>query len=245
MVDELVTFLVGNTYIVNGGVLRKQVVGIPMGTNCGPLLANLYLYAYESAFIDRLSKIEGLPKAQAFHMTFRLIDDLLSVANPSIRNYVYLPAPPEHAPTALVGGMYPPELLLEDTSISDCKVNFVGMAITSSRLGLSLDLYDKRADFPFKVIRFPHLDSLIPVSIPYGGFTGGLYRRYRICNSPDTFVKRCFELASLLTNKGCSRRKLWRLFRRFLELRSPLRWRTKVVTLCRKFTKLLFSHTSG
>ena len=30
--------------------------GIPMGTNCPPLLADLFLYSYENEFLDKLIK---------------------------------------------------------------------------------------------------------------------------------------------------------------------------------------------
>ena len=32
------------------------MVGIPMGTNCTPLLADLFLYSYENEFSDKLIK---------------------------------------------------------------------------------------------------------------------------------------------------------------------------------------------
>ena len=32
------------------------MVGIPMGTNCAPLLADLFLYSYEDEFLDELVK---------------------------------------------------------------------------------------------------------------------------------------------------------------------------------------------
>ena len=34
--------------------LYQQVVGIPMGRNCAPLLADLFLYSYESEFLQNL-----------------------------------------------------------------------------------------------------------------------------------------------------------------------------------------------
>jgi hypothetical protein len=39
-----------------GGTLFQQVVGIPMGTNCAPLLADLLLCSYESEFLQKLVK---------------------------------------------------------------------------------------------------------------------------------------------------------------------------------------------
>ena len=32
----------------------RQEVGMPMGTNCAPLLADLFLFAYESEFLTSL-----------------------------------------------------------------------------------------------------------------------------------------------------------------------------------------------
>ena len=40
-----------------GGTLFQQFVGIPMGTNCAPLLADLFLNSYESEFLQKLVKI--------------------------------------------------------------------------------------------------------------------------------------------------------------------------------------------
>jgi hypothetical protein len=81
-VGFLTEFVVTNTYVMNGSILRKQAVSIPMGANCAPAVANLYLYSYESEYIDRLTRSNEVEKAQAFHLSFRLIDDVLSFDNP-------------------------------------------------------------------------------------------------------------------------------------------------------------------
>ena len=41
-VYEALTFLIDNIYITFGSKLYRQIVGIPMGTNCAPLVANLF-----------------------------------------------------------------------------------------------------------------------------------------------------------------------------------------------------------
>ena len=38
-----------------GTKLYRQVVGIPMGTNCAPLAADLFLFCYERDFLMSLS----------------------------------------------------------------------------------------------------------------------------------------------------------------------------------------------
>jgi hypothetical protein len=47
-------FLVDNIYVVFGDQVFQQSVGIPLGTNCAPLLADLFLYSYEAEFVQKL-----------------------------------------------------------------------------------------------------------------------------------------------------------------------------------------------
>ena len=44
--------LVRNIYIRFGSKLYRQIVGFPMGTNCAPLVADLFLFCYERDFMD-------------------------------------------------------------------------------------------------------------------------------------------------------------------------------------------------
>jgi hypothetical protein len=55
-VISMLEFLIDNIFVSFGGTLFQQVVGIPMGTNCAPLLADLFLYSYESEFLQKLVK---------------------------------------------------------------------------------------------------------------------------------------------------------------------------------------------
>ena len=41
---DALTFLLDNIFIRFGTKLYRQVVGIPMGTNCAPLVADLFLF---------------------------------------------------------------------------------------------------------------------------------------------------------------------------------------------------------
>jgi hypothetical protein len=47
---SMLEFLIDNIFVSIGGTLFQQVVGIHMGTNCAPLLADLFIYSYESEF---------------------------------------------------------------------------------------------------------------------------------------------------------------------------------------------------
>ena len=44
---KLVEYLIDNIYVSIGNRVYRQCVGIPMGTDCAPLLANLFLFYYE------------------------------------------------------------------------------------------------------------------------------------------------------------------------------------------------------
>jgi hypothetical protein len=99
------------------------MIGIPMGTNCAPPLANLYLYRYESSFIDSLRTLKGPKEAHEFHMSFRLIDDVLSLDNPNFKKALCRSA--EEVDEDGVPGMYPAALILNETSIYPLEVNFL------------------------------------------------------------------------------------------------------------------------
>ena len=87
-----------------GGTLFQQVVGIPMGTNCAPLLADLFLYSYESEFLQKLVKDNKIHEARAFNFTYRYIDDVLSINNSRFAEFLPL--------------IYPPELEVKETTDS-------------------------------------------------------------------------------------------------------------------------------
>ena len=73
-VISMLEFLIDNIFVSFGGTLFQQVVGIPMGTNCAPLLADLFLYSYESEFLQKLVKDQKIHEARAFNFTYRYID---------------------------------------------------------------------------------------------------------------------------------------------------------------------------
>ena len=55
-VCEALTFLIDNIYIRFCSKLYRQIVGIPMGTNLAPLVADLFLLCSERDFMLSLSE---------------------------------------------------------------------------------------------------------------------------------------------------------------------------------------------
>ena len=192
---RMICWLVDNTFVVNAAICRRQKIGLPMGTNCAPALCNLCLFTWEYLYIERLISTGRLDAARKHHMTFRLIDDILVLGNPF--HDVFFQS------------CYPSFLTLNDATLEDGSVNFLGMHFKDTgSTSLSVDVYDKRRDFPFHVIRFPHLDSEIPVSIAYGVFVGQLHRFKLICSTYTAFVRNSCEVANTLGSQKSSFRRL-------------------------------------
>ena len=88
----------------------KQIVGIPMGTNCAPLIADLFLFCYERDFMTSLSEVKQAEILEAFKYTSRYLDDLLNIDNPYFEG--------------MVNRIYPPELQLNKANTSDTEAPF-------------------------------------------------------------------------------------------------------------------------
>jgi hypothetical protein len=76
-IKGMLGFLVDNIYVVFGDQVLQQSVGIPIGTNCAPLLADLLSYSYETEFVQKLLQDNNKKLAVSFNHTFRYIDDVL------------------------------------------------------------------------------------------------------------------------------------------------------------------------
>jgi hypothetical protein len=46
------SFFIDSIFVFYGGRVFQQTVGIPMGANCAPLLADLFLYSYDEHVDD-------------------------------------------------------------------------------------------------------------------------------------------------------------------------------------------------
>ena len=85
---KMLELLIDNIFVMFGGRVFLQTIGIPMGTNCALLLADLFLYSYEADFIQGLLKKNKKKLARFFNFTFRYIDDVLSLNNSRFGDFV-------------------------------------------------------------------------------------------------------------------------------------------------------------
>ena len=223
-IKALIRFIVENSYVANGGDIMRQTLGIPMGTNSAPTMCNLYLYYYESAFIDKLINEGKVAIAKAFHLYFRYIDDGANIDNPY---NAFLLLPYED------GGVYPRALSPKDTSVAG-SITFVGMRISNNLDGsIHMTVYDKRKDFPFKVRNYPYLESNIPSVICYNTFLSRLHAFKCICSVEDDFIECSAELANMLRERNYARGRLVNRFRSFLTTNNHNH--TTVHTLVQRF----------
>ena len=78
-VCEALIFLLDNIYIRSGSKLYRQIVGIPMDTNCAPQFSDLFLFCYDRDFMLSLSEDNQSGVIEAFNSTSRYLDDLLNI----------------------------------------------------------------------------------------------------------------------------------------------------------------------
>ena len=142
-VCDALSYLLDNIYIRFGTKLYRQIVGIPMGTNCAPLVADLFLYCYERDFMDSLNHDYQDDVIEAFNSTSRYLDDLLNIGNPYFEG--------------MVNQIYPPELQLNKANISDTEAPFLDLHLSVANGFVSSKIYDKRDDFDFDIVIFPFL----------------------------------------------------------------------------------------
>ena len=186
---QMLNFLIDNIFVVFGGKVFQQIVGIPMGTNCAPLLADIFLYSYEAEFIQSLVSEGKRYLASDFNFTYRYIDDVLSINNPKFADYL--------------SSIYPPELEVKETTETNNSASYLDIMLSYDTDGhMNTSLYDKRDDFNFSITNFPFLSSNIPSSPAYGVFISQLIRYARASTKYTDFVLRARRLSDKLLSQG-------------------------------------------
>ena len=150
-VEAMLPVLLDKVFIHVGRKVFQQCVGIPMGTNCAPPLAELLLHDYESGAMIRFSRTNGHSQAKSFEFTRR---SLISVNNNGF----------DKAIEKIYS--WPSELTLKDTTPADGKVACLERQIEVRDRQLIMSLYDK-SDSPFAIHNYPNLDSNVPCMPTY------------------------------------------------------------------------------
>ena len=160
-----------------------------MGTNCAPLVADLFLYCYERDFMDSLNHDNQADVIEAFNFTSRYLDDLLNIDNPYFEG--------------MVNQIYPSELQLNKANISDTEAPFLDLHLPVANGFVSSKIYDKRDDFDFDIVNFSFLDGDVPRRASY------------IINHVTDFNARNKCLTAKLLQQGYRYHKLRKTFSKF------------------------------
>ena len=169
-------YLLDKIFIRFSSKLYRQIVGIPTGTNCASLVADLFLFCYERDFMLFLSDNNQTDIIEAFNSTSRYLDDLLNIDNPYFEN--------------MVGQIYPTELQLNKADSADTEAPLLDLDLSITNGIVLSKIYDKRDDFNFEIVNLPFLDGYISRSPSYGVYISQLIRFARVCSNVDGFNNR-------------------------------------------------------
>ena len=192
---EAVFFIIDNSYINFQDAIFRQIIGIPMGTNCAPHLANIYLHVYEYRYLQKLVNEGHIYIARKLSNVYRYQDDCIAIDDDGLFAL--------HA-----ARIYPPEMILKNTNISPNKSTFLDLTVSIYRHKFLYYSWDKRRDFNFQVVNYPNLAGNIPSSQSYGVYTSQLCRFCDINMTfshflsdirtlTEKFIAQCFESGQL------------------------------------------------
>ena len=178
------------------------MVGIPMGTNCAPLLADMFLCSYENEFLDKLIK-EGKRKlARKFNLSYRYTDDLISFNNKIFKEFI--------------SDIYPKELTISETTKSTSVASYLDLLFTRDKsYNITTKLYDKRNAFDFHIVNFPFMSSNIPSAPAYGVYASQLIHYAHCCSNYGDFLSRHRALVTRLLLQGYKVNRLSNTVKKF------------------------------
>ena len=224
LVKEALEYLMNNCFFCFGNKVFRQVIGIPMGSDPAPFMANLFLYHYESTWIKKLKK-NDLQMARRFSNTFRFIDDLLTINDDNLFSENFK-------------DIYPEELTLNLES-SGSSVNFLDLNLRNSNGHVDVKLYDKRNNFPFSIVRLPFISSNIPSAIFYNCVGGEILRIGRVSSTLDNLKSDGKQLLNRAMKQGAKKDKLERLMKKVYGRHHILR---KFHSNAKKFSDCLINN---
>ena len=198
----MIEFLVDNIFVVFAGKVFQQIIGISMGTNWAPLLADIFLYSYEAAFIQSLLSAGKKRLASKFNLTQRNMQNLCPLITQTLRIISV-----RCIPLSLRSKTLRIATLLLPTWICYCQsvgtVNFKLPFTTNVTISISI----------LQTFRF-----WVATSSPaYGVFISQLIRYARTCSSYECFILRAMWISNKLFGHGYVKERLKSSLRKFCD----------------------------
>ena len=134
---ELILF---NTYIQFNGSIFKQILGIPMGGNASPFIADLYLSWCEYCYMTKVVKTDyTLAKLLSYKCTY--LDDICTINLQNVGD--------------IAEDIYDNTMLFESSTCNHNKDTFLDLYIRVVDHKFITGIYHKVDDFKFEVISYP------------------------------------------------------------------------------------------
>ena len=199
---ECIDYLIDNSFIVYQGEIYRQVIGIPMGTNAAPQIANIHLHVYEFEYIKCLIDKDDKTNLNKLKDIFRYQDDLIVFNDFGLLQKKLVE-------------IYPKEMVVNNTNVTNCNCYYLDLNIVIDQSKFKVSKYDKRNDYNFNVISYPFLDGNVPNNFSYGVFVSQLVRIAQINTYFNDFRTSISDLISKLLNQGFQKAALRKKFVKF------------------------------
>ena len=202
------SYLMQNCFLTLGDHVYRQKIGIPMGSDPAPFMANLFLFHYESEYVKKIQK-EDIFIARRFRHTFRFIDDLIAIND-------------DGEFERCRGDIYPPELELKKEH-SGNNVSFLDLNIDIKGRFFETSLYDKRDSFPFSIVRMPYKCSNMPLKIFKATIGGEILRIGRVSSNEEAFLNSARILLFRMKKQGANLKDLTNILKQLFGRHEELK----------------------
>ena len=163
-----------NSYMSLADTVYAPKKGTPQGFSVSCVMSDLVLSYCEYKWL----KNHPLPKNS--HL-FRYVDDLMATNIPNFKE---------------VGiQIYPKELILNNTTISQTEANFLDLTVNIEPNNVIIKIYNKTDSYKFQIHRYFISSSNVPTSMPTGVLRCQILRFIRLTNNENDLFKRTKELA--------------------------------------------------
>ena len=193
-----IKFLIENSYFSIGSMNFKQTIGIPIGVDCAPPLANLILFKYEYQFISKLVKSD-YRRARKYNGCFRLMDDISTINGDNTF----------HEDKTVI---YPASLVLNKENVGSVTADILDLSIKLDSGNFHYKLYDKKDHFKFDIVNYPDLFGNISTVCGYGVVKSELNRYARLSSKFCDYVSRKNVLLQKLILKNYKSERIENIF---------------------------------
>ena len=130
--SEALIFIVDTLYVQLDGMVYQQTMGIPIGTNCAPLITDLFIYCYDCDFMSNIQQSKRFNLIDKSNDTTRYRDDKSAIDNLEFAEHFLI---------------YLREIQLNKANTSAKETSFFDLNIKVNGSNIHTTLYDKRDDF--------------------------------------------------------------------------------------------------